>query len=129
PVAPRPGPRAPLITFSVGLLWEGGLPPPPTVHLAGTGAEKSGMCPALEVDLNCRQEFLSDGDCADNLKCCWLAVPPSARHPKQVSCPELDINYPQLSLGRDQCKANSRCQASGDAASVCGMASHITHVF
>uniref|UniRef100_A0A8D0T3B8 WAP domain-containing protein n=1 Tax=Sus scrofa TaxID=9823 RepID=A0A8D0T3B8_PIG len=95
----------------------------------GTGAEKSGVCPALEVDLNCRQEFLSDGDCADNLKCCWLAVPPSARHPKQVSCPELDINYPQLSLGRDQCKANSRCQASGDAASVCGMASHITHVF
>ena len=60
----------------------GDCPSPPTVHLAGTGAEKSGVCPALEVDLNCRQEFLSDGDCADNLKCCWLAVPPSARHPK-----------------------------------------------
>ncbi|XP_023984356.1 WAP four-disulfide core domain protein 2 isoform X1 [Physeter macrocephalus] len=47
----------------LGLLL--GLPP-----VTGTGAEKSGVCPALEVDLNCTQECLSDGECADNLKCC-----------------------------------------------------------
>ncbi|XP_030616908.1 WAP four-disulfide core domain protein 2-like, partial [Delphinapterus leucas] len=45
----------------LGLLL--GLPP-----VTGTGAEKSG--PTLEVDLNCTQECLSDGECADNLKCC-----------------------------------------------------------
>uniref|UniRef100_A0A8D1NP79 WAP four-disulfide core domain protein 2 n=1 Tax=Sus scrofa TaxID=9823 RepID=A0A8D1NP79_PIG len=47
----------------LGLLL--GLPP-----VTGTGAEKSGVCPAVEVDMNCTQECLSDGDCADNLKCC-----------------------------------------------------------
>ena len=47
-----------------------GLSPPLPVRLPGTGAEKSGVCPALEVDLNCTQECLSDGECADNLKCC-----------------------------------------------------------
>uniref|UniRef100_A0A8C0DHG8 WAP four-disulfide core domain protein 2 n=1 Tax=Balaenoptera musculus TaxID=9771 RepID=A0A8C0DHG8_BALMU len=46
-----------------------GLPPLP-VRLPGTGAEKSGVCPTLEVDLNCTQECLSDAECADNLKCC-----------------------------------------------------------
>ncbi|KAJ8787126.1 hypothetical protein J1605_023158, partial [Eschrichtius robustus] len=47
-----------------------GLSPPLPIRLPGTGAEKSGVCPALEVDLNRTQECLSDGECADNLKCC-----------------------------------------------------------
>lgn len=29
-----------------------------------------GVCPELKEDLNCTQECSSDGDCADNLKCC-----------------------------------------------------------
>uniref|UniRef100_A0A8C6AUY4 WAP domain-containing protein n=1 Tax=Monodon monoceros TaxID=40151 RepID=A0A8C6AUY4_MONMO len=39
-------------------------------RLPGTGAEKSGVCPALEVDLNCTQECPSGGECAADLKCC-----------------------------------------------------------
>lgn len=61
PPQPRTGGGPPL-GGGTGLL--------PTVHLAGTGAEKSGVCPAVEVDMNCTQECLSDADCADNLKCC-----------------------------------------------------------
>ena len=47
-----------------------GLSPPLRVRLPGTGAEKSGVCPALEVDLNCAQECLSGGEGVADLKCC-----------------------------------------------------------
>uniref|UniRef100_A0A8C3VV25 WAP domain-containing protein n=1 Tax=Catagonus wagneri TaxID=51154 RepID=A0A8C3VV25_9CETA len=85
--------------------------------------ENSGVCPALGVDPNCRQECLSDGECAHDLKCCQggcatISLPfPSAHAPycffyaeKQVSCSKLDINYRRLSLCMDQCQVNSRCQ-------------------
>uniref|UniRef100_G1P5X0 WAP four-disulfide core domain protein 2 n=1 Tax=Myotis lucifugus TaxID=59463 RepID=G1P5X0_MYOLU len=36
----------------------------------GTGAGKAGVCPELKEELNCTQECGSDGECADNLKCC-----------------------------------------------------------
>lgn len=37
---------------------------------SGEGVEKQGVCPPLEEKSNCTQECHSDGDCADNLKCC-----------------------------------------------------------
>ncbi|KAM5218662.1 WAP four-disulfide core domain protein 2 isoform 2-T2 [Hipposideros larvatus] len=51
-------------TFLLGLLL---LDFPPATS---TGAEKTGVCPELKEDLNCTQECSSDGECADNLKCC-----------------------------------------------------------
>lgn len=38
--------------------------------LPGAGAGKAGVCPELKEELNCTQECGSDGECADNLKCC-----------------------------------------------------------
>lgn len=49
---------------------ETGAPRPLTVRLPGGEAEKPGVCPQLQADLNCTQECLSDAQCADNLKCC-----------------------------------------------------------
>ncbi|TKC43589.1 hypothetical protein EI555_011944, partial [Monodon monoceros] len=85
-----------------------GLSPPLRVRLPGTGAEKSG--PTLEVDLNCTQECLSDGECADNLKCCWAGCATVCQMPneKQGSCSKLDIACPQLSLCLNHCQVRGK---------------------
>uniref|UniRef100_M3Z1Q5 WAP four-disulfide core domain protein 2 n=1 Tax=Mustela putorius furo TaxID=9669 RepID=M3Z1Q5_MUSPF len=58
----RPGPLAVVLLLGLLLL---GLP-----RVPGGEAEKPGVCPQLQADLNCTQECLSDAQCADNLKCC-----------------------------------------------------------
>lgn len=47
-----------------------GLPLTVLTSLPGAGAGKAGVCPELKEELNCTQECGSDGECADNLKCC-----------------------------------------------------------
>ncbi|XP_012583537.1 PREDICTED: WAP four-disulfide core domain protein 2 isoform X2 [Condylura cristata] len=37
---------------------------------SGAEPEKTGVCPEVTVGQNCTQECQSDGECADNLKCC-----------------------------------------------------------
>ncbi|XP_060141558.1 WAP four-disulfide core domain protein 2 [Globicephala melas] len=97
-------------TLFLGLL----LPLPLLWPQVSTGAEKSGVCPALEADLNCTQECLSDGECADNLKCCRAGCATVCQMPneKQGSCSKLDIACPQLSLCLNHCQVNSTCLAS-----------------
>ncbi|KAB0383736.1 hypothetical protein FD755_005653 [Muntiacus reevesi] len=52
-----------LAALLLGLLL--GLPP-----VTGAGAEKPGVCPELEGDVNCTKACVSDENCKDNLKCC-----------------------------------------------------------
>ncbi|TEA15391.1 WAP four-disulfide core domain protein 2 [Globicephala melas] len=109
----------------LGLLL--GLPP-----VTGTGAEKSGVCPALEADLNCTQECLSDGECADNLKCCRAGCATVCQMPneKKGSCPQVDIAFPQLGLCMDQCQVDSQCPGLLKCChNGCGKVSCVTPVF
>ncbi|TKC43580.1 hypothetical protein EI555_011935, partial [Monodon monoceros] len=109
-----------------------GLSPPLRVRLPGTGAEKSGVCPALEVDLNCTQECLSDGECADNLKCCRAGCATVCQMPneKKGSCPQVDIAFPQLGLCMDQCQVDSQCPGLLKCChNGCGKVSCVTPVF
>ncbi|KAI5215940.1 WAP four-disulfide core domain protein 2 [Manis pentadactyla] len=104
-----------------------GLPP-----VAGTGAEKTGVCPKVELDLNCTRECLSDGDCADNLKCCQAGCATVCHMPneKRGSCPEVDIAFPQLGICQDQCQVDSECAGRLKCCrNGCGKVSCITPVF
>ncbi|KAB0388956.1 hypothetical protein E2I00_003522, partial [Balaenoptera physalus] len=101
-----------------------GLSPPLRVRLPGTGAEKSGVCPSLEVDLNCTQECLSDGECADNLKCCragcaTVCQMPNAGHRLPPAQP-LTEPLP----GKQHVSGQLRC-----CHNVCGKVSCVTPVF
>ncbi|PNJ86062.1 WAP four-disulfide core domain protein 2 [Pongo pygmaeus] len=77
----------------------------------GTEAEKTGVCPELQADQNCTQECVSDSECADNLKCCsaGCATFCSLPNDKEGSCPQVNINFPQLGLCQDQCQVDSQC--------------------
>ncbi|XP_012513364.1 PREDICTED: WAP four-disulfide core domain protein 2 [Propithecus coquereli] len=79
--------------------------------VTGTGAEKMGVCPELEANLNCTEECHSDSECADNLKCCpaGCATVCSVPNEKKGSCPQVDISFPQLGLCQDQCQVDSQC--------------------
>eukprot|EP00069_Balaena_mysticetus_P009535 bmy_06273T0 len=101
-----------------------GLSPPLRVRLPGTGAEKSGVCPALEVDLNCTQECLSDGECADNLKCCragcaTVCQMPNAGHRLPPAQP-----LPEPLPGKQHVSGQLRC-----CHNVCGKVSCVTPDF
>ncbi|KAM5245875.1 WAP four-disulfide core domain protein 2 [Ctenodactylus gundi] len=77
----------------------------------GSGAEKAGVCPRLREDLNCTQkECQTDGDCADNLKCCRAGCGTVCSMPneKKGTCPSVD--FPQLGLCQDQCEEDSQCE-------------------
>ncbi|KAF6285078.1 WAP four-disulfide core domain 2 [Rhinolophus ferrumequinum] len=78
-----------------------GFPP-----VTSTGVEKTGVCPELKEDLNCTQECGSDGECADNLKCCRAGCATVCHLPneKQGSCPQVDLPLTPLGLCRDQCQ-------------------------
>ncbi|KAK2509434.1 LOW QUALITY PROTEIN: hypothetical protein MC885_012164 [Smutsia gigantea] len=116
----------------VGILWDWRFRPPLTVRLPGTGAGKTGVCPEVELDLNCTQDCLSDGDCADNLKCCQAGCAAVCHMPneKQGSCPEVDIAFPQLGICQDQCQMDSQCAGQMKCCrNGCGKVSCITPVF
>ncbi|XP_054996220.1 WAP four-disulfide core domain protein 2 [Sorex araneus] len=78
---------------------------------AAPGVEKAGVCPPLEASSNCTQECRSDGDCADNLKCCRAGCASVCHLPneKPGSCPQVDSGIPQLGVCVDQCQADSQC--------------------
>ncbi|XP_033064357.1 WAP four-disulfide core domain protein 2-like [Trachypithecus francoisi] len=77
----------------------------------GTEAEKTGVCPELQADQNCTQECVWDSECADNPKCCsaGCATFCSLPNDKEGSCPQVNSNFPQLSLCQDQCQVDSQC--------------------
>ncbi|KAK1337701.1 hypothetical protein QTO34_002334 [Cnephaeus nilssonii] len=77
----------------------------------GTAAEKTGVCPELKEELNCTQECSSDGECADNLKCCRAGCAALCLLPneKPGSCPKVDLPLTPLGLCRDQCQVDSEC--------------------
>ncbi|XP_057558707.1 WAP four-disulfide core domain protein 2 isoform X2 [Hippopotamus amphibius kiboko] len=98
----------------------------------GTRAEKSGVCPTLKAYENCTQECLSDGECADNLKCCKAGCANVCQMPneKKGSCPQVDIAFPQLGLCLDQCQVDSQCPGLLKCClNGCGKVSCVTPVF
>ncbi|KAF5917492.1 WAP four-disulfide core domain protein 2 [Diceros bicornis minor] len=116
----------PLAALLLGLLLLG-LP-----AVTGTGAEKRGVCPELEADPNCKQECLSDGECADNLKCCRAGCSSVCHLPneKQGSCPQVDSDFPQLGLCLDQCQVDSQCPDKMKCCrNGCGKVSCVTPIF
>ncbi|XP_077621424.1 WAP four-disulfide core domain protein 2 [Crocuta crocuta] len=77
----------------------------------GREAEKAGVCPQLQADLNCTQECHSDAQCASNLKCCQAGCATICHLPneKQGSCPQVNTDFPQLGLCQNQCEVDSQC--------------------
>ncbi|KAM6147706.1 WAP four-disulfide core domain protein 2 [Erethizon dorsatum] len=88
-----------------------GLLLPGLLQATDTGAEKPGVCPRLQADLNCTQnkECQSDGDCAENLKCCQGGCGSICSLPneKPGTCPSVEL--PQLGICEDQCQEDSQC--------------------
>ncbi|XP_040302865.1 WAP four-disulfide core domain protein 2 isoform X2 [Herpailurus yagouaroundi] len=120
----RPGLHA--VPLLLGLLLLGLSPVP------GREAEKTGVCPQLQADLNCMQECQSDAQCADNLKCCQAGCGTICHLPdeKQGSCPHVNTDFPQLGLCQDQCKVDSQCPGLLKCCyNGCGKMSCITPVF
>ncbi|EPQ11413.1 WAP four-disulfide core domain protein 2 [Myotis brandtii] len=91
----------------------------------GTGAGKAGVCPELKEELNCTQECGSDGECADNLKCCRAGCAE-----KPGSCPKVDLPLTPLGLCRDQCQVDSECPDQMKCClNGCGKVSCVTPIF
>ncbi|XP_004687477.1 PREDICTED: WAP four-disulfide core domain protein 2 isoform X3 [Condylura cristata] len=110
----------------LGLLLPG-LPP-----ATGAEPEKTGVCPEVTVGQNCTQECQSDGECADNLKCCPAGCATICQMPneKQGSCPQVDSGIPQLGLCVDQCQVDSQCAGQLKCCrNGCGKVSCVTPVF
>ncbi|KAM8776518.1 WAP four-disulfide core domain protein 2 [Rhynchonycteris naso] len=100
--------------------------------VTGSEAEKTGVCPELEEDLNCTQECRSDGECADNLKCCRAGCATVCLMPneKQGSCPQVDMPLTPLGLCRNQCQVDSECSGHMKCCrNGCGKVSCVTPVF
>ncbi|XP_047709472.1 WAP four-disulfide core domain protein 2 isoform X2 [Prionailurus viverrinus] len=120
----RPGLHA--VPLLLGLLLLGLSPVP------GREAEKTGVCPQLQADLNCTQECHSDAQCADNLKCCQAGCATICHLPdeKQGSCPYVNTDFPQLGLCQHQCKVDSQCPGLLKCCyNGCGKMSCITPIF
>ncbi|XP_007936573.1 WAP four-disulfide core domain protein 2 [Orycteropus afer afer] len=85
------------------------LPRLPLGH--GDTAQKPGVCPQLQGDQNCTEECVSDGDCADNLKCCPAGCASLCALPdeKPGSCPRLDMSILPLGICKDLCQVDSQC--------------------
>ncbi|XP_031289603.2 WAP four-disulfide core domain protein 2 isoform X1 [Camelus dromedarius] len=106
--------------------------PPVTGAGAGAGAEKTGVCPALEADVNCTKECLSDAECADNLKCCPAGCAAVCQMPneKKGSCPQIDLAFPQLGFCVNKCQEDSQCPGNMKCClNGCGKMSCVTPVF
>ncbi|KAM9248281.1 WAP four-disulfide core domain protein 2 [Dugong dugon] len=102
--ASRLGPLAAALLLGLLLL---GLPP----VRSDTETQKPGVCPELQGDLNGMEECISDGDCAENLKCCRAGCSAVCVMPneKPGSCPRLDKGIPPLGICEDQCQMDSHC--------------------
>ncbi|XP_008159358.2 WAP four-disulfide core domain protein 2 [Eptesicus fuscus] len=101
-------------------------------EVPGTAAEKTGVCPELKEELNCTQECSSDGECADNLKCCRAGCAALCLLPneKPGSCPKVDLPLTPLGLCRDQCQVDSECPDQMKCClNGCGKVSCVTPVF
>ncbi|XP_049635376.1 WAP four-disulfide core domain protein 2 [Suncus etruscus] len=98
-------PLAGVLLLGLGLLLLG------VPEATGEGMEKQGVCPPLEENSNCTQKCHSDGDCADNLKCCPAGCANVCHLPneKPGSCPQVDGGIPKLGVCEDQCKTDSEC--------------------
>ncbi|XP_024415530.1 WAP four-disulfide core domain protein 2 isoform X2 [Desmodus rotundus] len=130
-----------LVLLSFHLSTGGGYPlqktlPAPTDRpqppLRGTEAAKTGVCPNLAKGPNCTQECSSDGECADNLKCCSGGCASVCQVPdeKPGSCPKVDLPLTPLGLCRDQCQVDSQCPDRMKCClNGCGKVSCVTPVF
>ncbi|EHB05294.1 WAP four-disulfide core domain protein 2 [Heterocephalus glaber] len=94
--------------------------------------EKPGVCPRLQVDLNCTEKkgCLSDGDCPENLKCCQggCSTVCSLPNEKVGTCPSVDL--PQLGICENLCEEDSQCSGLMKCCrNGCGKVSCITPKF
>nr|QKV49750.1 WAP four-disulfide core domain protein 2 [Blarina brevicauda] len=94
----------PLAGLLLGLLLLG-------LPASGAEVQKTGVCPPLKASSNCTKECSSDGECADNFKCCPAGCANVCHMPneKPGSCPQVESGIPQLGICADQCQEDSQC--------------------